>query len=555
MKNISGPMGSTTVKDFPYYRALWNRVIVAILAAAFLPLLLIGGSMYFCTMSELRKKTMESVRTEVVHHKDAIDRFLAERLNDLRLLSANLNPVTFTTPEPLESVFHSLLKELPYFTDLGIIDAEGRHLVYAGPYDLISKNYKQAEWFKSVMERGVYVSDVFLGFRKVPHFVIALKRGGKTGPWILRATVDATYFDRIVSGSGVSGGTDAFLINRHGVFQSKPRTGNRLMSQSEFRGIAPFEGVKIEKHEGEFCAMAWLDRAPWLCVVKIDSRTVLKPIHRVRNIGILVFILGSILVVVTVLLTTNYLITLLESKRQRIQVLGERFYRTGHLLSLLELFPSLVREMGDILSNIDVAAAWIDEAAKKEDLREIRHTMAQIRSEMTRGRKFVERFTSFLKPSFPIASELDVNGLLKEVLEILDRELRFRNIKVRLAYQSQLPSVTSDRTKLGQVILHILLNAMDAIEKDGEIRIETRTEKDGVMVSVSDNGPGIPEDAVEYIFDAFFTTRTGHLGLGLTICAEIMEKLGGRISVGSTEGKGACFTILIPFKVQPSGTR
>ena len=131
MKNISGPMGSTTVKDFPYYRALWNRVIVAILAAAFLPLLLIGGSMYFCTMSELRKKTMESVRTEVVHHKDAIDRFLAERLNDLRLLSANLNPVTFTTLEPLESVFHSLLKELPYFTDLGIIDAEGRHLVYA----------------------------------------------------------------------------------------------------------------------------------------------------------------------------------------------------------------------------------------------------------------------------------------------------------------------------------------------------------------------------------------------------------------------------------------
>jgi len=186
MRDASDTLDTITGKDFPYFRGVWNRVIVALLAAAFLPLLLIGGCMYFCAMSALKEKTLENLRTEVVQHKEAIDQFLAERMKDLQLLSANLNPETLENPKTLEPVFHSLLSELPCFTDLGIIDGEGRHLAYAGPYDLISKNYKKAGWFQSVMEKGQYVSDVFLGFRKVPHFIIAVKRKGKTGTWIMR---------------------------------------------------------------------------------------------------------------------------------------------------------------------------------------------------------------------------------------------------------------------------------------------------------------------------------------------------------------------------------
>ena len=552
MRDASDTLDTITGKDFPYFRGVWNRVIVALLAASFLPLLVIGGGMYFYSISALKEKTLEGLGTEVIQHKEAIDHFLAERMKDIRLLSANLNLQILTTPKTLESVFHSLQGELPCFTDLGIIDGNGNHLAYVGPYDLMSRNYREAAWFRSVMERGEYVSDVFLGFRKVPHFIIAVKRKGKTGTWIMRATVDATYFRKIVSSTHISTSKDAFLINRKGVFQSNPRTGNQLMTQSEFRDIEPFEGVKIEEYRGEFCAMVWLQRVPWLCVVKIDRGSVFTALHRVRNIGIVVFVLGSILIVMTVLLTTNYLVTLLEIKRRSIQVLGQKFQRISHLVSSVELSPGFLREIGDTMANIDVAAAWTVEAIRQGDLHEIDRTMYEIRAEISRGKKIIERFTGFFRPHDRIAGELDVNALLKEVLGVLDNELRFRNIAVHSAYQEGLPVVSSDRSKLNQVFLNIVLNAVYSIDKNGEIRIATGAEQGGVTVTVADNGPGIPEEAIDKIFDPFFTTRTGRIGLGLSICAEIMDTLGGSISVRSSPGRGASFTILIPFKVRPS---
>ena len=130
-------------RDFPYFRRLWKSIVVALLAASFIPMLVIGGGMYYYTVSIIEERTLDALRLEVKEHREAIDGFLAERTSDLKLLSSNLGLEHLTAPGNLEKVFRSLQAELPCFTDLSIIDDEGRHRAYVGPFDLLSQELQR----------------------------------------------------------------------------------------------------------------------------------------------------------------------------------------------------------------------------------------------------------------------------------------------------------------------------------------------------------------------------------------------------------------------------
>jgi two-component system, NtrC family, sensor kinase len=146
--------------DYPYFRRLWNSVVVALLAASFIPLLVIGGGMYHYTVSAVEERTLDNLRMELTYHSKAIDEFLEERTMNLKLLASNLGLDYLTAPGNLERVFSSLQGEVPCFTDLGIIDDHGRHLAYVGPYDLLSKNYSEAPG-SSKSKSGRFISAMY----------------------------------------------------------------------------------------------------------------------------------------------------------------------------------------------------------------------------------------------------------------------------------------------------------------------------------------------------------------------------------------------------------
>jgi len=547
-------------QDYPYFRRVWNNVVTALLAVSFLPLILIGGGMYLYAERALNNKTIESLRLEVLNHKKAIDSFLAERTSDLKLVSTNLDRASLTRQETLEAVYKSLQRELPCFIDLGIIDDQGRHLAYTGPYELITKNYKEAAWFKQVMARDVYVSDIFLGFRKVPHFVIAVRQSSPEGDWIIRATVDSAYFDAIVSEISPEMNADAFLVDRKGIFQTRPRRGGQLMGQSEVKGLEPFQGIRIEELGGWLRVMVWLDKAPWLCVVQVEQKKVFAELHRIRNAGIFVFILGGILIVLTVLLTTNHLISRLERKRRSIRFLDHQLRRTSRLAASAHLSAGVFSEVQEALANIEVAGDWIGELAGRdpagpETAAEIRKSVEQIKAEALASRRAIDKFLSWLRPAGPVIMEVDVHHLLDELIELLERELRFSNIEVVRDYQADLPQVRSDPGQLSQVFQNLILNAISALKKGGALTLKTIALPDRVRVIVSDSGPGIPEENLVKIFDPFFTTSPDGIGLGLTISLNILEKLGGAISAESRPGQGASFIIEIPLRLQAAGNK
>ena len=535
-------------KDFPYFRRVWNRVVVALMAASFIPLILIGGGMYYYTASVLKEKTLENLRMEVLSHKEAIDQFLAERSMDLKALSTNLGKNSLIQPGALEAVFQSLCQELPCFTDLGIIDAQGRHLAYVGPHELISKNYKDATWFKSVMKSNVYISDVFLGFRNTPHFIIAIKQASSEGAWIIRATVDTAYFNDIVSKMARKRKGDAYLVNRKGIFQTSPRMGGQLMGQSELSDPERFERVKLDKRHGDLRATVWLENVPWLCVVQIAKGDALSALQHVRNIGIFVFVLGAIVIVLTVLLTTNQLVSSLETKRRSIRFLDQQLRRTSYMASSMEMSYGFFREINDALANIDVTATWIQDLIREGGLNEVEESLDQIKSEVSRTRKEIDKFVRFISPGEPVIMELDINGILDDLLEFLSSELHFKNIKVKQDYQDRLPCIRSDRSKLRHVFQNIVLNAISAVEKDGEINFTTRAGQSGVIVTITDDGPGIKKENIEKVFDPLFTTKPEGTGLGLPVCFNILGKLGGSISVKSEPEKGSSFIVELPFQ-------
>jgi two-component system NtrC family sensor kinase len=136
-------------------------------------------------------------------------------------------------------------------------------------------------------------------------------------------------------------------------------------------------------------------------------------------------------------------------------------------------------------------------------------------------------------------------------MTFLENEAHHREIKIETDYAERIPPVTTDSAQLQQVFLNIIDNAIDAVGKAGTITVKTSYDSSSdrnIVVEIADNGPGIPKEMVGRIFDPFFTTKSAQegTGLGLSISYSIMEKLGGKITVASQEGKGTTFTIRVP---------
>jgi two-component system NtrC family sensor kinase len=543
-------------KDFPYFRRLFNSIVVALLAASFIPLLVIGGGMYYHTVSILEQKTLAALDAEISEHRETIDHFLTERTMDLKLLSSNLGFDYLTAPGNLKKAFDTLQKELPCFTDMGVIDDQGRHLAYVGPYDLLSKNYKDTPWFKAIQQREFYVSDVFLGFRNDPHFIIGVKQTTGDGFWILRATVDTDYFEGLVAGVLSKRSGDAYVVNRDGIFQTTPRWGGKIMAQSEVKYMEPFKGVRLEERGGKIVMTAWLERAPWLCVTEFKREDIYSPLRNVRTVGIFVLVLGTMLIVLTVILTTNYLFSRLETKRRNIRFLDHQLQQSSRMASSMKLASGFLREVNETLSNMDLVLSWVDELAQGDlsaegSRRELRESLKEVKSEVVRARKATDKFLKSTQSSLPIIREVKLQDLLDEIIELLGGELNFNSITVKREYQDPLPTVQSDPSQLRQLFQNLLVNAVTAIGQDGVITVTAHQAEKSVVVSVGDTGPGIPRERLEKIFDPLFTTKPDGTGLGLSIGAGILKKLGGTISVKSELGKGSVFTAEIPTSFSP----
>jgi two-component system NtrC family sensor kinase len=159
------------------------------------------------------------------------------------------------------------------------------------------------------------------------------------------------------------------------------------------------------------------------------------------------------------------------------------------------------------------------------------------------------------RSSEPNVQEADANEILRRTLSLLQNQAQFHNITITTTLRDSLPKAMMDSSQIQQVFTNIILNAAEAIEGQGEVKITTRTVEDGQSIEIefTDTGCGIPQENLEKIFDPFFTTKeVGRgTGLGLAVSYGIIARHKGSIEVKSSPSKGTTFIIRLPLKTDP----
>ena len=217
-----------------------------------------------------------------------------------------------------------------------------------------------------------------------------------------------------------------------------------------------------------------------------------------------------------------------------------------------ELASSLAHQLSQpltaIMSNAEVAVRLLDQ--NPPDLMEVREILKDVVEDDERAKEIISGMRSLLKKDSAHLKPVNLNEIVRTVVRLIDAEAVLRKVTVKTHLQEDLNSIVGDPIRLQQVVLNLLMNAMDAVHEKAEEKrsVEIRTTiKDGSsQVVISDSGKGIETARLAQIFQPFFSTKQEGLGMGLSICKTIVETHGGRIWAESLPGQGATFFCSFP---------
>jgi C4-dicarboxylate-specific signal transduction histidine kinase len=240
---------------------------------------------------------------------------------------------------------------------------------------------------------------------------------------------------------------------------------------------------------------------------------------------------------------------------------SERRYREAQMelahanrvATMGQLTASIAHEVNQPIAatkiNAQAALRWLNRDAP--DLEEARQLLARIVKDGDRAGNVVSRIRDLVQKAPPRMEPLHMNEVIGEVIELTRSEAMKNGVSVQTQFAENLSTVTGDRTQLQQVILNLILNAIQAMGESGmalrELQIGTEANSpDDVLVSVRDSGPGIRLENLNRLFDPFYTTKSAGMGMGLAICRSIVEGHGGRIWATANVPQGATFHFTLP---------
>jgi PAS domain S-box-containing protein len=227
----------------------------------------------------------------------------------------------------------------------------------------------------------------------------------------------------------------------------------------------------------------------------------------------------------------------------------------NRVTTLGELAASIAHEVNQpiaaVVTNASAGLRWL--AATPPNLDEVRNALGRIVKDGERAGEVLGRIRSLVKKTPMRQEQLDINETILEVVALTRSEVQRNSVVLRTELSPSLPKLPGDRVQLQQVILNLIVNAVEAMSSGAaarrELTITSATEAaNGVLVSVRDSGPGIDAQCLDRLFDPFYTTKTDGLGMGLAISHSLIEAHGGRLWAASKEGQGATFHFSLPYE-------
>jgi PAS domain S-box-containing protein len=243
---------------------------------------------------------------------------------------------------------------------------------------------------------------------------------------------------------------------------------------------------------------------------------------------------------------------LIESER-RFREAQMELAHASRVVSMGQFTASIAHEVNQplaaLLANAETTLRWL--ARQPPNLEEARRSVDRIIGDGKRAADIVGRIRDFSKKA-PVRKEsLQVNEAILEIIALTRTAMSDHGVLAKLQLSEGLPRILGDRVQLQQVILNLIMNAIEAMsevsEGSRELRISaSEAETDSVLVAVSDSGPGLSAASVPRIFEAFYTTKASGMGIGLSICRSIVEAHGGRLWATPNQPQGAVFSMMLP---------
>jgi signal transduction histidine kinase len=278
-----------------------------------------------------------------------------------------------------------------------------------------------------------------------------------------------------------------------------------------------------------------------------------------------------------------FVLDLSEQKRaeEALQKAQAHLAHFARVTTLGELSASITHEMNQplagVLTNANASLHWLDEDSP--NLTEARDAIRRIVRDGNRASDVIKRMRALFKKTPPPKETVDINEIIQEVLAVTHNELQRNQVSLRTGFAKDLPMVIGDKTQLQQVILNLVINAIEAMHGVSEAsrelwisseknvvvldepggnsaagNVHTKPQSSFVLVAVQDSGPGIDSTQLQRVFEAYYTTKSQGMGMGLAISRSIIEAHGGRLRAKSNTASGALFEFTLPVADQ-AGTR
>lgn len=565
MKDIEYPINGFRSPIQYSYEYLFKRFTLLTIVCSILPLLFVGWVLNIHYTNFSKTKIINAFNDQVANHRRFIEQFLQEQSSKLRLV-AYTHSKEFLVKN-IRHVFDNINKDHTSIMDLGVIDEHGHHLAYVGPYDLLDKNYTNEKWFMEVMQTGVYISDMFMGFRRKPHFIIAVLRQEGAEKWILRATINTNVFRSLVENIRIGETGEVYLVNEHGLYQTTPRFGGAIMEKADVM-VEHFDmPVKVDvcketannRFANHIVGKAWLSQPHWMLVVKQHCSEAFAEIHQARFTNLFFLHVSALCIFVVAMFITRHMMKIIKKRDEQVAWLNIQLLQASKMASIGELSVGVAHEINNplaiIMTERQILLDMFQNTVIEDDefRKQFLASMEQVALQCRRCKQITQNLLRLSRYTYIVIERIDLNALIKEVVNLMKHEARSSGIEFITELDNDLPLIESDISQLQQVLLDIITNAIDAHEGQpyGIIRISTKYDNDaeGVFITIADTGSGIAKEHLDRIFDPFFTTKPmgKGIGLSLSICHNIINQLGGYITVQSKLGKGTEFTIFLPL--------
>ncbi|MEG2171815.1 MAG: cache domain-containing protein, partial [Desulfovibrionaceae bacterium] len=427
---------------------------MAIIIASFVPLALVLWVIHVHLGAAVTALTEENIQSIADRHSTRIDTYVEERCNSVALLRASLGERLFNSAMLQKSLADLQAIYGESIVDMGLVNAQGEQVYYAGPLQLERADYARAAWFQQVCRSSdsKYVSDVFLGLRNTPHFIVAFKLQYQGQPWVLRATIDFAHFTHIVREIRVGETGTACIINKNGEYQTLPlevklpEATKRIADATRGQGlVAKVQAVfgptwgKNPSHrsqsDGQYLyAISLLKDRQWALVVRVSKAKAFAKVTDTERALDIVLALVSLAVLCGGVLLSWRIMNRIDALERERTALNEHLVEAGKLSALGEMAAGIAHEINNPVAIMMEEAGWIEDVLmdmpKDGNTEEVAASVVKIRTQGARCRTITHKLLGFARKSDDPDQAVEMGALLREMVALTNEKARNAGVSI-----------------------------------------------------------------------------------------------------------------------------